>query len=317
MPRSLRWRKLVPGLLSLAAVTGLAFGILRYAQIGALRGDNYRLYAFTNEARGILKNSEVWLSGQRVGVVDDIEFRQVSTDTAKRLRLTLRILTEHQALLRGDSYAQIRSGGSLLGAPVVYITGGTEAFPALEPGSVVRSLEQADAENITSEIARASREFPEIARSSKRILESFRALARELDDVGTDEPGVALRVVTRRAQRLTAIPDTGSVGMFLSDSVALAQRLRRLMARADSLTAQLQATRSAFSRHATDSALTREIADLRNEVSIVRTLVLESRGTAGRLIFDKAIPLRLEEVQRELGRLMEDLRRDPSRYLMH
>jgi ABC-type transporter Mla subunit MlaD len=317
MPRSLRWRKLVPGLLTLAAVSGLAFGILRYAQIGALRGDNYRLYAFTNEARGILKNSEVWLSGQRVGVVDDVEFRQVTTDTARRLRLTLRILTKHQALIRDDSYAQIRSGGSLLGAPVVYITGGTEAFPALEPESVVRSLEQADAENITSQVAQASREFPEIARSARRILEHFRALARELDDVGTDEPGVALRVVGRRAQRLTAIPDTGSVGMFLSDSVALAQRLRRLMARADSLGARLQATQSAFARHTSDSALTREIADLRNEVSIVRTLVIDSRGTAGRLLFDRAIPRQLEEVQLELGRLMEDLRRDPSRYIMH
>jgi hypothetical protein len=317
MPRSLRWRKLVPGLITLAAVAALAFGILKYAQIGALRGDNYRLYAFTNEARGILKNSEVWLSGQRVGVVDDIEFRPVTTDTANRLRLTLRILAEHQALIRGDSYAQIRTGGSLLGAPVVYVTGGTEAFPALEPESVIKSLEQADAENITSEIARVSRDFPEIARSSKRILEHLRALARELDDVGSDEPGVALRVVGRRAQRLMAIPDTGSVGMFLSDSVALARRLRQLMARADSLGARLQATQSAFSRHASDSALTREIADLRNEVSIVRTLVTTSRGTAGRLLFDQAIPRQLEEVQLELGRLMEDLRKDPSRYIMH
>lgn len=317
MARSLRWRNLVPGLLTLAAVTGLAFGILRYAQIGALRGDNYRLYAFTNEARGILKNSEVWVSGKRVGVVDDVEFRQVDTDTAKRLRLTLRVLTKHQGLIRGDSYAQIRSGGSMLGAPVVYVSGGTDAFPVLQPESVVPSLEQANAENIASEIALMSREFPEIARSSRRILQHFRALASELDDSGNDEPGSALRLVTRRAQQLTTIPDTGSVGLFLSDSVALIRRLRRLMARADSLGVRLQETRSALTRRSTDSALTREISDLRNEVSIVRTLMLETRGSAGRLVFDKAIPQQLDEVQRELGRLMEDLRRDPSRYIMH
>lgn len=318
MTRRLRWRSLVPGLLAIAAVGAVVGAILKYARIGALRGDSYQLYAYTNEARGIRETSDVWLAGQRVGVVDDIEFRPVATDTLKRIRLTLKILERHQSLIRRDSYAQIRSGGRLLGEPVVYITMGTDRYGTLEPGDVLDSREQADAENIASEIALASREFPEIARNAKQLLEQMRVLAARLDGVGVDEPGVALRVVSRRAQGLrSSSRDTGSVALFLADSLALSARLGRIMSRTDSLGERLRETGSTFHRFSSDSSLGREIADLRNEVSIVRALMTESRGTAGRLIFDEAIPRQLEVVERELGELMEDLRRNPSRYLVH
>jgi hypothetical protein len=188
----------------------------------------------------------------------------------------------------------------------------------LEPGAVLDSREQADAENIASEIALASREFPEIARNAKQLLEQVRVLAARLDGVGVDEPGVALRVVSRRAQGLrSSTRDTGSIALFLADSLALSARLGRIMARTDSLGERLRETGSTFQRFSGDSSLGREIADLRNEVSIVRALMTESRGTAGRLIFDEAIPRQLEVVERELGQLMEDLRRNPSRYLVH
>jgi ABC-type transporter Mla subunit MlaD len=318
MPRRLRWRNLIPGLLALAGVATIVVVTLMYARIGALRGDSYHLFAFTNEARGILENSDVWLAGQRVGVVDDIEFRPVATDTLKRIRLKLRILEQHQDLIRGDSYAQIRSGGRLLGEPVVYITMGTDRFPALESGSVVDSREQADAENVASEIALASRDFPEIAQNAKRLLQHARELAEQLDASGSDEPGVAFRVVSRRAQRLaTTVNDTGSFGLLMADSVALTARLTRIMARTDSLGERLRETGTTLSRFSSDSSLGREIADLRNELSIVRALITDARGSAGRLIFDGAVPLQLERVERELGALMADLRRDPARYLIH
>jgi ABC-type transporter Mla subunit MlaD len=318
MTRVVRWRNLIPGLVSVAAVLAIVTGIIFYGRIGALRGDTYPVYVFTNEARGILQNSDVWLEGKRIGIVDAIEFRPIATDTAKRIRLRLKILREHQALIRADSYAQIRSGGRLLGEPVVYITMGTDSSPALEAQAVLDSREQADAENIASEIALASRDFPMIAQNARRLIEQARVLAQRLDAVGTDEPGVAFRVVTRRAQRLTsAASDTGTVGLFLADSLALVARLRQIMARTDSLGTRLQETGHTFNRMSNDSTLSRQIADLRNEVSIVRALVTDARGTAGRLMFDQAIPSQLTRVESELGQLMADLRNNPARYLIH
>lgn len=318
MSRKLRWRNLLGGIIALLGSLSLVAAILAYGRIGALRGDTYGIYIQTNEARGILENSDVWLAGKRVGVVDAIDFRPVTTDTSKRIRLTLKILEEYRDLIRTDSYAQIRSGGRLLGEPVVYITMGTDRYPVLEPGAVLASREQADAENIASEVALASRQFPEIAQNARTLLEQARNLANQLDAAGSDEPGVAFRVVSRRAQRLTSVVgDSGSVAQFMADSLALLERLRRIMDRTDSLGRRLQETGHTLSRFSSDSSLGREIADLRNEVSIVRALLSEARGTGGRLIFDDVLRSRVTQMERELGLLFDDVRNNPARYLIH
>jgi methyl-accepting chemotaxis protein len=195
---------------------------------------------------------------------------------------------------------------------------GTDTAEAIEPGTVLASREQADAENIASEVALASRHFPEIARNAKTLLEHARDLANQLDAAGSDEPGVAFRVVHRRAQRLSsAARDTGSIAKFLADSLALHERLRRIMDRTDSLGRRLAETGHTLSRFSSDSSLGREIADLRNEVSIVRALVTEARGTGGRLMFDDAVRTRLTQMERELGLLFDDVRNNPARYLIH
>lgn len=312
------WRGLVPGIIALAAVVGVAFGILRYMRIGALRGDTYRVYMHSNEARGILENSDVWLGGKRVGKVDKIEFRPVESDTLERVRLTLKILERYRELVRADAYGQIRSGGSLLGEPVVYITFGTQGAPILAEEALLDSRPQADAENVASEIARASREFPEIIANAKRIKDSFTSLSSTLGGTTAEEPVTRLRLVGRRAQRLTAsLSDTGTVGRMLADSAAIRARLTRIMARSDSLMDQVQRGGGTLALARGDSTLLRELANVQAEVSIVRALIQESRGTAGRMLYDEAVPRALADVERELGTLIRDLKANPFRYIIH
>jgi hypothetical protein len=57
------------------------------------------------------------------------------------------------------------------------------------------------------------------------------------------------------------------------------------------------------------------VADVQNELSIVRALIEGARGTAGRLERDRAIVDELAEAERQVGAIMADLRRHPFRYL--
>jgi hypothetical protein len=50
-------------------------------------------------------------------------------------------------------------------------------------------------------------------------------------------------------------------------------------------------------------------------LSSVRTLLQDARGTAGRFQQDSAIVRELMDAQRELGAIMDDMRRRPFRYL--
>jgi hypothetical protein len=62
--------------------------------------------------------------------------------------------------------------------------------------------------------------------------------------------------------------------------------------------------------------LLRHLADIRDEASIVRALLVEARGTAGRLVADSALIRQLRRVEREVAATMEDIKKNPQRYIV-
>ena len=316
MPRSSHWRDLWPGLLLLGALIAGVAWVFAYARIGALRGDTYRLYTVAGEARGVLKGTEVWLGGQRVGKVAGIEFRPPSSDTARRLVLELEILEEYQAHIRGDSYGQIRSGGTLIGQPVVALSIGSSAAPALAPGDTMQLDAQGDTEGVASQIAQASRVFPDIAANARAIRDQFMTAGGTLGSLDEQAP-VELQSIRSRATELTrdATGGEGTLALALRRRSQLGQRVESVLARTDSLRTLLASERTALGRFRRDSTLVRSIAELRDEVSIVRALLERPEGTAGRAIADAAIQQEIAALERELGVLLDDVRRRPFRYL--
>jgi len=66
------WRKLTGGIVALVAIIGGALAIIAFARVGSLRGDTYTAYIVADQANGIFKGTEVWLQGQKVGVVKGV-----------------------------------------------------------------------------------------------------------------------------------------------------------------------------------------------------------------------------------------------------
>src|SRR4029078_10704597 len=92
------------------------------------------------DARGVLSGTEVWLSGQKVGLVKDVHFRPPSTDTLERLAIHLEILSKHMHFIRKDAWAELRPGGNLIGSPVVFISSGTSNVAALNEGDTLKEI---------------------------------------------------------------------------------------------------------------------------------------------------------------------------------
>ena len=309
------WRDLVPGLVSAAVITVGVWAILRYAQVGALRGDTIELVAPVGRASGIMKGSEVWLGGYRVGKVLGVEFLPPTTDTLSRLLVRLKVLERHRDLVRRDSYAQIRRGSTLIGSPVVYISAGTSAAPRLEDGDTLRTKPQFDTEGISSQLALASRHLPEIMSNVKEIgvqLAGAHGTAGAL--IGDD--GEQLQVVASRAGAVVRAigGGDGTIGLALRNGGPMA-RAQRAMAGADTLRALLNGGAGVVGRFRRDSTLLREVKALLDEVSIVRALLAEPRGTAGRALHDRAAYNQIAQLERELSALMADLRKHPLRYV--
>jgi phospholipid/cholesterol/gamma-HCH transport system substrate-binding protein len=305
----------VPGAIIAAVIVALTVAVLVYARVGRLHGDTYRLYIRTDAARGVIKGTEVWLAGQKVGLVKEIRFAPPGRDTLWRLAIELELLEEIQELIREDSFGQIRSGGSLIGAPVVYITPGTSSRPMLVDGDTVAAKPQVDTEGLTSAVALAGRELPIVIREAKQVRDDMRRATSQLSEL-QDNGGVNLSVVGSRAAGITqrATRGGGAVPLFMRDRTVMA-RVSGAMRSADTIRALLASEATSYGRFKRDSSLVRQIASVRDEMSILRSLLDQSRGTAGRMANDRAVTDALASAEKELGRTIEDIKRDPLRYV--
>ena len=317
MARRLAWSNVRGGLIAIAVIVVVAVGTLKYARVGALRGDSMRVYAAVGAARGVLKGSEVWLLGQKVGQITDIRFRSpTESDTTARVLIEMELLEKYRGALHRDAEAQVRAGGSVIGAMVVYLTPGTPSTPVVRDGDTLRAKPQADAESATAQFGAVTRELPAIIRDVKTIraeLQSSSGTAGALLRANTLDRG-ALRTTGRQLSRLRQRLDDGrgSLGRIMNGG--LGPRAARVMARADSVRTLVASSSSSLGRFRKDSTLIAEVADIRDELAEVRASLADSRGTAGRVLHDSAVFDALGDVHREMALLVADLKKHPLRY---
>jgi ABC-type transporter Mla subunit MlaD len=317
MARRLVWADVRGGLVALVALVAISVATLKYARVGALHGDRIRLYARTGEARGILKGSEVWLLGQKVGLVSDVRFQPPDvSDTTNRLLIAMEVQAQYLDAIRKDAVAQIRPGGSLIGAVVVYLSPGSAAAPTIRDGDTIKTRPQADLEGATARFGAAAKDLP-------AILGNVRALRAELQATeGTagallHEEGSArgqLRATGPQLARLRSRVGAarGSVSRLMDG--ALQARVSLALARVDSVRTLLASPNGSLGRLSRDSTLAIEIADIQAELTRVRASLAESQGTAGRVLHDSAAFSALGDVQREMSLLVADMKKHPLRY---
>jgi ABC-type transporter Mla subunit MlaD len=317
MPRSLRWSQLLPGIAAFTVLVTTVLCILLFAQVGAAKGDTMRLYTSVESARGIMKGSEVWLHGKPIGVVQAVGFAPPSTPVERRLVVALDVVERYRPFIRRDSDAQVRAGGSLIGAPVIYLTGGSPSARVVGVGDTIAGRPQIDLEGITTEFSAATKELPVIMQNLQMIATQLRATTGTIGAFTAGEGGVELEALQARSSRIAGSlrGGRGTLGLALGGREALAARGRTALASVDSLRQLLASGRGELGRFRRDSTLIRAVSGVRDELSIVRALLEEPRGTAGRMTRDRAIQLELARADTSMQLLMQDIKQRPLRYL--
>jgi ABC-type transporter Mla subunit MlaD len=317
MARRLVWADVRGGLLALLALVAISVATLKYARVGALHGDRIRLYARAGEARGIMKGSEVWLLGQKVGLVTDVRFQSPSaSDTAGRLLVAMEVQAQYIDALRRDAVAQIRPGGSLIGAVVVYLNPGSAAAPRVRDGDTIRTNPQADIEGATARFGAAAKDLPAIinnVRALRAELQATEGTAGALlheENAATGQLKGSGAQLTRLRRRVGAA--RGSVSRLMDGT--LGAEVSLVLARVDSVRTLLASSSGSVGRFRRDSTLMTDVADIQAELARVRASLAESRGTAGRVLHDSAAFSALGDVQREMTLLVADMKKHPLRY---
>ncbi len=295
--------------------------MLLFARVGDVHGTPLRFYATVQQARDLSAGSDVWLGGDRIGVVEDVRFLPPTADTTERVLVAVKVQAKYQDFIRRDASVQIRPGGNLVGAPVVAIGIGSPSAARIVDQDTLHSSAGQDIERVRLDMRAASSELPAILANFEVLSTQLRAANSTLGALGLN--GGARLDATRAGvtqtmasigtlqSRLAARPGRrGEVG----GALAYVQQAR---ARADSIFALLGGAdpNTSIGRFRRDSTLLRNVQSVRTELGVAAELLASSRGTAGRLQRDSAIVYEIARSRAAMDRLFTDLARNPLRYL--
>jgi phospholipid/cholesterol/gamma-HCH transport system substrate-binding protein len=310
MAPPLSWSKLLPGIITVVVLTTATVALLMFSSVGRVTGEKIRLYVATNSAHGVMRGTEVWLAGQKVGVVDGVGFNRVSADTAARVVLAVDVRRSDAVQIRRDSEIRVRAGANLIGPVVVYISAGTPGSAAVRNGDTLTAARRSDAQDAMRRLGEATKELDPLMQDARTVL------AHAKNPNGTlgalMRSGVGEEVADLRAQVNALRQQFGGSSAPRTDFMNTA---KGALAQVDSIRLLLRSNETSLGRFRRDTTLGRTLAGVRAEVAELRARLTENDGSLGRFAADSAIHHALADAQSELTLLMEDLRKRPLRYL--
>jgi hypothetical protein len=306
------WRKLTGGIIALVLIVGGALAIIAFARVGSLRGDTYTAYIVADQASGIFKGTEVWLQGQKIGLVKGVGFRALESDSVVQTVLQMEVLSQYKQLIRTDSRVEFKPGGTYLGAQVVALRIGSRTAPVLEAGDTLTRVSVIDPEARSNELTEAGQDIPQ-------IVTSLRAIGSDLSKTQTQFGSLAgrsstLDLILRHVDQFQK-RNAGRKGMLslLASDNALANRARIVITRADSLLRITQEL-GTMKRFKADTGLRASLASTRASLDSVRLHISREDGAAGRFASDDALERDLQELSDQIARTLANFARRPERY---
>jgi phospholipid/cholesterol/gamma-HCH transport system substrate-binding protein len=301
------------GIVAVVALTVLVFIVLTYARTGVLHGDKFRLYVAVPNAANLLEGSSVWLNGQRVGTVVSIRFAPATAPPDVRVIIGTDVLKTVRPLIRLDSRASLRSGGTIVGEPVVYIQSGTLAARGVVPGDTIRGAGKSDMEIAASRVTESLEQVPELLADAKIILARTKTAGSRMSAMMSADYGHGSFGTQTSALMAKLSGGRGSVGRIMRDP-DIRVGATRSMASVDSLRALLASRMDEFGRFRRDTTLLVTVRELRRDVAQLRELAASPTGTVGRVAIDSALRRGLDSAFAELTALFADIKKHPLRY---
>jgi phospholipid/cholesterol/gamma-HCH transport system substrate-binding protein len=314
MPRKIHWTELRIGLIGAAVIAVLVLSIMLFARVGALHGKKATLFVLTADATGVLKGTEVWLSGQKIGLVSDVRFRPSSADTSERLVIESEILADRLSPIRRDSHASIGPGTSMIGVPVVFITAGSATSPGLSDGDTIRA-------EVAKKVLDVGDEMNAAAAAASSLAVEVKGLAGKFSDrkgsVGAMR-AEGMPALTNAGNRMSSLMNKatngkGTIGLAMRGN--LGARVSSAMAGVDSIMSLASSNRGNIGRFRKDSTLVPKIKGMMAQIDSLRTMATNPVGTIGRAHADSTLLRLMDKSHAALDSLMKDIKSHPLRYI--
>jgi phospholipid/cholesterol/gamma-HCH transport system substrate-binding protein len=278
-----------------AAAIGLTL-LFTLTDAALFRG-RYIISTVVPDAGGIRRGDPVQMRGVNIGRV--LQFR------IAREGVTIRLEIEGEYPIPSDSKVALKSAG-LLGGMVADV----------EPGTSTQRLRNGDAIPGTAEPALMNT-AKVIADSTQTLLDRMKATLTDetvtgiKKTVGSMEKGTAEMDALAKDLRTIASEQRGELKTLTAslrraaegvEKAATRPELERAIARLDAVTAEMEKATASLSRAS-------------SSLEAVMGRVERGEGTLGKLSKDDALYADLTDASKSLNALLEDLRKNPKRYV--
>jgi phospholipid/cholesterol/gamma-HCH transport system substrate-binding protein len=337
----LSWTDLRVGLVVVVSLAILAFTLL---YIGGGGGSpfsrTYVVKALMSDVNGLKPGAPVRVGGVEVGSVTRVGF--AGQGAPGLVEVEMRLDRHVKGRVTTESQATLGSLG-LLGEKAVDITTSTRGTP-VESGGLIRAAAEdpfkgllTDASESTAHLRRilarmdAGEGFIGKALRDEELYTRMVDVSRRLQTVmekleSSDSP--LGRMVNDRemanslsasAKGLEAVVSRvrdgqGALGALSKDQ-ELADQLKSVAANLNDLTSRLRRGEGTFGKLFQDDALFRKVDSVSTRLDALLDRLENGQGTAGRLLRDPDLYENLNATLKEARHLVEDVRKDPRKYL--
>lgn len=313
---SITWDQLRVGLVIAVAVLVLGVAIYKLGQAANLFAKRYELIAYVPDANGLREGGSVMVAGQLAGTVTKIEFLPVDNDSTRNLRITVTVDERLREQVRADSKARLRTMG-LLGDKIFDISPGTPRFSVLQPGDTLPMGESIDIEEVVQRAAGAVDDMVALTRDLRKITGG---IVRGEGTVGQllNNPSLydnLTATLGRTNQMISRLQNpNGTIGRLIEDP-ALYNNAVHAIASVDTIVRAFKNSEGTLGKLVSDTALYAHLVAIAQGGDSLVKMLSSGQGTAGKMLADPQLYDQLLKSVTDLNATIEDVRKNPSRYL--
>jgi phospholipid/cholesterol/gamma-HCH transport system substrate-binding protein len=309
------WDQLKVGLMILAALGVMGVAIYKLGQAANLFSKRYELIAYLQNANGLRQGGTVLVAGQFAGTIKSIDFLPVDNDTTRNLKVRLAIDASLQQQIRSDSKAKVRTMG-LLGDKVIDISIGTPRYGVLKSGDTIAVATSLDYEAILAQAAGAVNDMVQLTHDLHQITGGLikgegtvgqLLTNRQLYDEFVGTMGRANTMLARFQN------PNGTFAKMLDDPT-LYNRFVSVVTSADSLVVALNDRNGTVGKLLRDDSLYVHLVNMAKAGDSLSKMLADPNGNIGRLLTDQTLYDRINKLTTDIGTMLEDVKRDPSKY---
>ena len=335
--RSLAWSELKVGIVSVFALVMALLLLFMLTGEGGFFWQKYALRAVFDDVAGLKPGAPVRLAGVEIGSVTAVEF------SGSQVEVSMEVADSVQDRITSESVASLGSV-SLLGESAVDITASIEGSPVEPFGYVSTGRGSGSLTEMAGEAALGIEEATKLIQDLRagrgtlgklfsddslylelnRFVDAAEDVIRSVSEgegtLGhlTRDPaaGKALEAALQNLETITTrLKDgEGSFGKLMQDD-AFAESLTSTTANLENLIAGMNRGEGTIGKLVTDKELYNRLNSLSGRLDEMLEKLEDGEGTVGQLLHDQQLYENMNVALTELRSLIEDIRKDPKRFL--